>query len=319
MYRPEINILDCTIRDGGLMNNWEFDKAMVKDVYAGLVEAGVDYVELGYRADKKQFDPKDHGPWRFCDEDDLRDVAFEHDDTKISVMVDVGRTDYDNFIPASESIISMFRVATYAKDVDKAIHLGNHIKDMGYEISVNIMAASTVLEPELEEALGQLADTNFDVVYLVDSFGYFYSEQIHYLADMYLKALQGKQVGIHCHNNQQLAFANTVEGIIKGINYVDGSIFGMGRAAGNCTTELLLGFLKNPKYKLAPVLGLIEQYFEELHAKLQWGYQMPYMVNGIFNTHPRSGLKYMDQRMAGAEERSFVDFYQEIRNPDIID
>ena len=83
MYRPEIKILDCTIRDGGLMNNWEFDKSMVKDVFQGLVEAGVDYVELGYRADKKEFSPKDHGPWRFCDEEDLRDVAYECD-TKIS-------------------------------------------------------------------------------------------------------------------------------------------------------------------------------------------------------------------------------------------
>jgi 4-hydroxy 2-oxovalerate aldolase len=319
MYRPEIKILDCTIRDGGLMNNWEFDKAMVKDVFAGLVEAGVDYVELGYRADKAQFKKSDHGPWRFCDEEDLREVAFKHDDTKISVMVDVGRTDYDNFIPASESVISMFRVATYAKDVDKAIHLGNHIKAMGYEISVNIMAASTVLEPELEEALRQLADTDFEVVYLVDSFGYFYSEQIQYLADMYVNLLKGKEVGIHCHNNQQLAFANTIEGVIKGVNYLDGSIFGMGRAAGNCTTELLLGFLKNPKYKLTPVLGLIEKYFLQLHADLQWGYQMPYMVNGIFNMHPRTGLEYMDNRMAGKETRSFVDFYNEVRNPDVID
>ena len=132
MYRPEIKILDCTIRDGGLMNNWEFDKAMVKDVFQGLAEAGVDYVELGYRADKKEFDPKNHGPWRFCDEEDLRDVAYECD-TRISVMCDVGRTDYNAFLPKDQSIITMFRVATYAKEVDKAIHLGRHIKDLGYD------------------------------------------------------------------------------------------------------------------------------------------------------------------------------------------
>lgn len=310
MYRPEIKVLDCTIRDGGLMNNWDFDKAMVKEVFQGLVDAGVDYVELGYRADKKQFSPKEHGPWRFCDEKDLRDVAFECD-TKISVMLDVGRTDYDAFLPASESIVSMFRVATYAKDVDKAIHLGKHVQNMGYEVCVNIMAASHVLEPDLDEALSQLADTNFEAIYLVDSFGYFYSEQIHYLADKYLNGLDGKTVGIHCHNNQQLAFANTVEGIIRGINFVDGSIYGMGRAAGNCTTELLLGFLKNPKYDVRPVLHLIEKHFEALKRELKWGYELPYLITGVLNKHPRTALAYMNSVGAGDCDPDIVKFYND--------
>jgi 4-hydroxy 2-oxovalerate aldolase len=309
MYRPEIKILDCTIRDGGLMNNWEFDKSMVKDVFQGLVEAGVDYVELGYRADKKEFSPKDHGPWRFCDEEDLRDVAYECD-TKISVMVDVGRTDYNSILPKDQSIVSMFRVATYAKEVDKAIHLGQFIKDQGYEVCINIMAASHILEPELDEALAQLAKTDFEAVYLVDSFGYFYSEQIHYLADKYIQGLNGKTVGIHCHNNQQLAFANTIEGIIKGINFVDGSIYGMGRAAGNCTTELLLGFLKNPKYDVRPVLALIEKYFEKLMKELKWGYEMPYMVSGILNKHPRASLAYMQEGSA-MREKGIVAYYND--------
>lgn len=318
MYRPEIKILDCTIRDGGLMNNWEFDKPMVKQVFQGLVEAGVDYVELGYRADKKQFSPKDFGPWRFCDEADLREVAYACD-TKISIMCDVGRTDYESFLPCEESIISMVRVACYAKEIDKAIHLGNYVKSLGYEVSVNIMAASHVLEPELNEALEQLAQTNFEVVYLVDSFGYFYSEQIHYLAEKYLKMLPGKQVGIHCHNNQQLAFANTVEGIIKGINYVDGSIYGMGRAAGNCTTELLLSFLKNPKYDLAPVLDLIQDHFLTMKDELRWGYEVPYMVTGVLNKHPKAALAFMKEMTGGEGKRTFRDFLGDFSDVEDVD
>lgn len=317
MYRPEIKILDCTIRDGGLMNNWEFDKAMVKDVFQGLVDAGVDYVELGYRADKKQFSPKDHGPWRFCDEDDLREVAYACD-TKISVMCDVGRTDYDSILPRNESIVSMFRVATYVKEVDKAIHLGKYIQDLGYEVCVNIMAASTVIEPDLDEALAELAKTSFEAVYLVDSYGYFFSEQIHYLAEKYLQGLNGKTVGIHCHNNQQLAFANTIEGIRMGINMLDGSIFGMGRAAGNCTTELLLGFLKNPKYDVRPVLALIEKYFEGLKSELHWGYELPYMVAGNLNRHPRTSLAYMQPGNA-LRDKGIVAFYNQQKEMEDID
>ncbi|MBI4558893.1 MAG: aldolase catalytic domain-containing protein [Candidatus Hydrogenedentes bacterium] len=307
MYRPEIKILDCTIRDGGLMNDWRFDKAMVKDVFDGLAKAGVDYVELGYRADKKQFDPKDSGPWRFCDEEDLREVAYECD-SKVSIMCDVGRTDYDAFIPASESIVKLVRVATYVKEIDKAIHLGKHVKSLGYPVSVNIMAVSHALEPDLDEALGELAQTDFEMVYLVDSFGYLYSEQIHYLAEKYLKKLPGKQVGIHCHNNQELGFANTIEAIIKGINYLDATIFGMGRAAGNCQLELLLGFLKNPKFDIRPVLDLIQKYFVKMKQELRWGYEIPYAITGILNKHPRAAMAFMK----GVHGNTFSEFWDEL-------
>jgi 4-hydroxy 2-oxovalerate aldolase len=311
MYRPEIKVIDCTIRDGGLMNEWRFDKQMVKDTFHALAQAGIDYVELGYRADKKQFNPKDFGAWRFCDEADLREVAYECP-TKISIMCDVGRTDYDAFLPASESIVKMIRVATYVKEIDKAIHLGKHVKSMGYEVSVNIMAVSHALEPDLDEALDQLAATNFDVVYIVDSFGYFYSEQVHYLAEKYLSRLQGKQVGIHCHNNQQLAFANTIEGIIKGVNYLDASIYGIGRAAGNCPLELLIGFLKNPKFDVRPVLLLIEKYFLQLIKELRWGYEIPYAITGILNKHPRAAMAFMK----GVHGNTFSEFFDELSNVD---
>jgi len=310
MYRPEIRILDCTVRDGGLMNDHRFSKEQVKRIFEACASAGVDYCELGYRADKAQFSTDDYGPWKFCDEADLREVARECE-TKISVMADVGRTDYGDILPRSESIVSMYRVATYAREIDKAIDLGRHCRDQGYEVCVNIMAVSHVLEPDLDEALSQLAECDFDVVYLVDSFGYLYSEQVQYLADKYLAAFAGKktEVGIHCHNNQQLAFANTVEGIIKGINFLDGSIYGMGRAAGNCTTELLLGFLKNPRYKLKPVLDLIETDFIEMQRELKWGYQIPYMATGILNKHPRSAMALMKD----SKGVSYGEFYTKLR------
>ncbi len=311
MYRPQIKVLDCTIRDGGLMNDWRFDKALVKDLFDGLVKAGVDYVELGYRADKKQFSTKDNGPWRFCDEEDLREVAYECD-TKISIMCDVDRTDYNAFLPAKDSLVKLVRVACYVPDIDKAIHLGNHVKSLGYEVSVNIMAVSHALEPDLDEALGQLAQTNFEMVYIVDSFGYFYSEQIHYLAQKYKNLLPGKEIGIHCHNNQQLAFANTIEAIIKGMNYLDASIYGIGRAAGNCPLELLLGFLKNPKFDVRPVLALIEKYFIDLKEKLHWGYEIPYAITGILNKHPRAAMAFMK----GMHGRTFSEFYEEMLNVD---
>ncbi|MCC6694192.1 MAG: aldolase catalytic domain-containing protein [Candidatus Hydrogenedentes bacterium] len=311
MYRPEIKVLDCTIRDGGLMNNWGFDKALVKDVFEGLVAAGVDYVELGYRADKKMFPPTESGIWRYCDEEDVRDVAFKTDATKISIMCDVGRTDYDAFLPASDSVISMVRVATYTKDIDKAIHLGQHVHDLGYETTCNIMAISHVLEPDLDEALDELAKAKFfKVVYLVDSFGYFYSEQVQYLAEKYLNKLKpaGMEIGIHAHNNLQLGFGNTIEAIIRGVNYLDGTIYGMGRAAGNCPLELLVDFLKNPKFDSRPILDLVQKYFVKMKTDLRWGYEIPYAITGLLNKHPRAALAFMK----GAHGDSFREFYDKL-------
>lgn len=311
MYRPEIKVLDCTIRDGGLMNDWRFDKAMVKEVFAGLAEAGIDYVELGYRADKQQFSKADFGPWRFCDEEDLREVAFECD-AKVAVMADVGRTDFADIIPAGQSLVRLYRVATYVKDIVKAIELGNHCKEQGYEVSINIMAISHALEPDLDRALDKLAETSFDIVYLVDSFGYLQPRQIEYMAHKYLAKLPGKQIGIHCHNNQQLAFANTVEAAAKGITFLDGSIYGIGRAAGNCPLELIIGFLKNPKFDVRPVLDLIQNHLLPLKQNLKWCYEIPYAVTGLLNKHPRAAMAYMN----GAHGETFRAFYDELSNVD---
>ena len=266
---------------------------MVKAVFTGLAQAGIDYVELGYRADKQQFSKDDFGPWRFCDEEDLREVAFECD-TKVSVMADVGRTDFDDVIPAGQSIVKLYRVATYVKDIEKAIELGNHCKSQGYEVAVNIMAISHALEPDLDAALDHLAATRFDMVYLVDSFGYLQPHQVEYMAHKYLAKLPGKQIGIHTHNNQQLGFANTVEAAMKGITCLDGSIYGIGRAAGNCPLELIVGFLENPKFDLRPVLDLIESYFIPLKQELRWGYEIPYVITGVLNKHPRAAMAFMN-------------------------
>ena len=292
-----------------IRDSHKFDIEVVKAVFKSCEAAGVDYCELGYKGNKGQFSVDDFGPWKFCDEEDIRSVAYECD-TKISVMADVGKTDMSTILPKNESIVSIYRVATYAAEIDKAIAMAREIKDKGYEVAVNIMAASQVLEPDLDEALGQLAETDVDIVYLVDSFGCLYSEQIQYLADKYLTALPGKQIGIHCHNNEQLAFANTVEGIIKGINYLDGSIYGMGRAAGNCTTELLLGFLKNPKFNVKPVLDLIEETFIDLQHELKWGYQIPYLVTGILSKHPRSAMALMKD----SKGESYGTFYERLKS-----
>jgi 4-hydroxy 2-oxovalerate aldolase len=308
-YRPDIKVVDCTVRDGGLMNDHQFDEKVVKAVYDACVEAGVDYMEIGYKGSKKIYAPTQFGTWKYCDEDDIRRIVGEKKtELKLSVMADADRTDYHNdILPKDKSVIDMVRVATYIHQIPIAVDMIKDAHDKGYETTCNIMAVSTVREADLLKALEVLAASPVDVIYLVDSFGSLYSEQIRDLTTKYIQAAEpaGKQVGVHTHNNQQLAYANTLEALILGANRLDASLAGLGRGAGNCPMELLLGFLRNPKFRLRPLLKCIQEHVEPMRAKLRWGYDIPYMITGQLNQHPRSAMKFME----GDKWKDIVSFF----------
>ncbi|MDR3710146.1 MAG: aldolase catalytic domain-containing protein [Capsulimonadaceae bacterium] len=310
-YRPEIKILDCTIRDGGLINDHQFEDGFVKAVYNTCVASGVDTMEIGYKTDRKIVAPSQFGDWKFCDEDALRRILDDNPtDLKISIMADAERTDYKNdILPKDKSVIDIVRVATYIHQIPTALDMVKDAHDKGYKVGINLMAVTTVQERELDEALQLFAKAPVYGVFIVDSFGAYYSEQIHAVTKKYLAAVKGTgiEVGIHAHNNQMLAYANTLEALITGANHLDATINGMGRGAGNCPLELLLGFLKNPKFNLRPVLECIRDYFVPLEKQgdMEWGYRIPYMITGQLNQHPRSAIK----ARASENPDDYVAFY----------
>lgn len=310
--RTDVKVLDATIRDGGLVNGFYFTDEFVNELYRTNVKAGVDYMEFGYKASKDMFDVNKFGKWKFCDEDDIRAIVGDNNsDLKISVMADVGRCDYKkDIIDRKDSVIDMVRVATYINTMPAAIHMIEDAKEKGYEVICNIMAISNAQEADLDTALKMLAETNVDGVYLVDSYGSLYPEQIRALSDKYVDAMDaaGKYVGIHAHNNQQLAFANTIESMARGVSLLDATMSSMGRGAGNCAMELLLGFLKNPKYNLFPVLKFVETQMMALKEQgVVWGYDIPYFLTGRLNLHPSSAIDCMK-----AGRTDYTDFYTEL-------
>ena len=204
-YRPEIKILDCTIRDGGLMNNHLFDDHVVRSVYQACVAAGIDYMEMGYINSRRIFAPDNHGAWKFCGEDDIRRIVGDNDTPlKLSAMADAEKSDYkEDILPKDQSVLDMIRVATYIHQIPLALDMIKDAHDKGYETTVNLMAVSIVNDRELEQAIELLAKSEASTIYVVDSFGALYSEQAHFLLDMYLGYAQaeGKTVGMHAHNN----------------------------------------------------------------------------------------------------------------------
>lgn len=315
-FRPDIKVIDATIRDGGLVNDFRFTEEFVKDLYKANVAAGIDYMEFGYKASKDIFDESAFGPWKFCEEEDIRRIVGDNDtDMGIAVMADVGRCNYKrDIIPRSESVIDLIRVATYINTIPAALDIVEHCKQLGYEVTINIMAISNAKESEIKEALELISQSNVDGIYIVDSYGSLYMEQIEELADKYLEIAENsnKFVGIHAHNNQQLAFANTIASLTRGVSYLDATASGMGRGAGNCATEQLLGFLKNPKYDIIPILKFLEKQIIPLkESGVIWGYDIPYLLTGQMNRHPRSAIA------ATKEKRTdFLNFYLELYDKD---
>lgn len=316
MYKADIKVMDCTVRDGGLMNKWQFSDEFVKGVYDACVEAGVDYMEIGYISSEFAFDRKEVGPWKFCANEDLRRIVGNNDTKlKLSAMADIGRIDPNDIPDRKDSVIDMMRVACYAHQMDKAIDLAHHCMDKGYETTINLMAVSKVNEHDLEEALIDFSKSRVPVFYLVDSFGSMYCETVEHLMTKYKSLLPGKEIGIHAHNNMQLAMSNTITSLMNGATYLDSTLLGMGRGAGNCPIEILIAFLKNPKYRLLPLLKAIQEQVLPWQSKIDWGYHVPYLITGALNEHPRSAMAWMDS----PEKNDFVKFMKDMHDYELLE
>lgn len=315
-FRESVKVVDATLRDGGLVNDFFFSEEFVKALYQTNVKAGVDYMEFGYKADRDMFDVNAFGPSKFSNDDYIRSIVGDNDtDLKIAVMADVGRTNFKrDILPKSESPVDLIRVATYLHQIPGAVEMIEDAHNKGYETSCNIMAVSTSQESDLKASLDLICQSSVDVIYVVDSYGSIYPEEMQRLIALYeeYSAKYNKKLGIHAHNNQQLAFANTIEAVGDGVDYLDATYASLGRGAGNCAMELLLSFLKNPKYNIYPVLQFIDTHINKLKSEgVVWGYDLQYLVTGVLNQHPRTAIAFTKDG-----RNDYSEFYKEMVDKD---
>ena len=313
-----IQIVDATLRDGGLVNDFYFDDALVKALYETNLRTGVNYMEFGYKASKRMFDPAKNGKWKYCNDEDVRAIVGENrTNLKIAVMADVGRCDFHEDVrPKNESPIDMIRVATYLDTIPGAVEMIEDAAGKGYEVSCNLMAISKAKESELRDALMTLAKTPASVLYVVDSFGALYPDHAKRLVTTFLEVASqyGKKVGMHAHNNMQLAFSNTMLAHELGATWLDGTYDSMGRGAGNCAMELLLGYLEKQgfsQYHMEQALPFIDQYMEALKKNgVVWGYDVQYLLTGLLNQHPRAAIRFTKEGRSDHKA-----FFEEIKEP----
>lgn len=295
---PNFKLLDCTIRDGGYLNNWNFDKRPVREVYRSASKAGVDIVEMGYRSSAMDFDKKTYGLWRFSEEKVLREATEGIYGAKIALMADFGKAKESDFTEKDQSVIDIIRMACHKNDIANAVKLLEKIKRKGYQVSLNAMGYSNYTPREQKKLVSAVKNSNLDMVYVVDSYGSLFPGQIKPMLEPLLE-IPGIKVGFHPHNGLQMAFANTLEAIQAGAHVVDSTFYGMGRGAGNLPTEIIVLYAElmgNKKYNVIPILNCIDAYFMPLHKKWGWGYQLPFMLSGMYKCHPNYAKNLVEFR-----------------------
>jgi 4-hydroxy 2-oxovalerate aldolase len=307
-------VLDCTLRDGGYYNDWDFDPALVRAYLAAMSASGVDVVELGYRSVVRE---GFYGPFRYCPEGVLGFLR-DYPACKYAFMIDIkefldssGALDEAALAsvigPAEDSLFSWVRVASYAATMDQAVQATHWLAARGYTVGLNLMGMTLLSSDQLSTALKSLQGAPIAVFYFADSFGSLTPEGVRE-AIAQIRSHYTGTLGIHTHDNQGLAFANSLAAIEAGVEWLDATVTGMGRGAGNVRTEQLLlslffnhgGAHLNP----AALLDAIHDHFAPLQAHHRWGWDYSYMLSGLKNIHPtytqqlKSGHQYTMTQIA---------------------
>lgn len=301
----KFTIIDCTIRDGGHLNQWDFSSELVKDTYRASSNSGVDYFEVGYLTDDNSLqEGSPYGKWMFSRKEDVNYIKNNFIGSKISVMINYGELSINDILPKEEGCIDLIRIATYKEDLNKAIEFAESVLEKGYEVFLNLMAITYYTNEEIIEASRVLADSKIDTIYFADSFGSMMPMQVKEIVNI-LKRIPNKKIGFHAHNNLQMAFANAITALNEGASYIDATIYGMGRAAGNLPLEILIAYLQMQnlkKYNVIPLLDVIDKYYLHLKKQLKWGYSLPYMLSGIWDQHPKYSQQIFERKEYTIEE-----------------
>lgn len=293
-----IEILDCTLRDGGYYTQWDFNEQVTSNYFAAMEKLPISYVEIGYRSLVHE---NYEGEYNFCPNYLLDDIRTKMPTTKIGIMLnekEVTISDLEKLLSFHQGTVDFVRMAVDPANLKRASAIASKIKNMGFEVGFNVMYMSK-WESEYPDFITDVASLNgiIDSFAMVDSYGSMYPEGIRRITRNIRQQLTCK-LGFHGHNNIELAFANTLIAIDEGCNIIDSTITGMGRGAGNLKTELLLSYLSSEKG--LPVdfntLSTTVSDFEQLKEKYGWGTNLPYMVSGFGSLPQKDVMDWVTRR-----------------------
>jgi len=284
-----IQILDCTLRDGGYYNNWDFSDELVELYLKSINALPINFIEIGYRSIPK----KEYAGAYFYLPENLIDSIRDKTNKPLVIILDEKDVSEDNLtdllIPCIGKI-EIVRLAVLPKNLERATALTIKIKELGFKVSINLMYASLWSSSLYEELNHNILNQHLDYFYVVDSYGGLYPDDVKHIFSK-LKNKLNIPLGFHGHNNLELALINSLTAIQSGATVVDVTITGMGRGAGNLRTELLLSIL-HKKNNLSVDFDSLEEVvniFSDLKVNYNWGTNLSYIVSGV-NSLPQTSV-----------------------------
>ena len=286
-----MKVLDCTLRDGGYINDWLFSDKEITTVLNALEDSKIDIVECGYLNTKKG---QSNNSTLFTNLETIdRHLQFIDNKSKKVVMINLGDYEIKDLKDKSTTVIDGIRLAFHKKDLDKALKQGKEIIDLGYELYFQPMVTKNYKDIEFLSMIQEVNILNPYAFYVVDSFGSMTLEEFNsYLVLSNNNLNQNIVLGYHSHNNMQLAFSNAVSMCMSNMKretIVDASIYGIGRGAGNLNTELIADYLNNTfnkQYNILPLLEIMDEFLSLLMKKNPWGFSPAQYLSASFNCHP---------------------------------
>lgn len=302
-------LVDCTLRDGGYYNNWDFDEKTVEHYLAAMARANVDIVEIGFRMPAQ---PTFLGPFAYSTDAYLRSLPIPEGMT-VAVMVnaadlicaDIAAAVDALFSPVSASVASVVRIAAHLKHVSPSREIAVHLSALGYRVILNVMQAGSYASAELTRVAAEVDGWGIiEALYFADSLGNMDASSVRETTAA-IAAGWRKPIGFHGHNNRGLGVVNTLAAIEAGVTYVDSTILGMGRGAGNAQTESLLVELARrgaTKYASDAVFPLVLGEFAELQRQCGWGQNLYYYLAAEYGIHPTYIQELLSESRYGPED-----------------
>ena len=294
-FNNNITLLDCSLRDGGYYNNWDFEENFVALYRNKIKSLPIDYIEIGYRnLVQKEY----RGKYFYCPLPILDQWAEFSD--QLVLMLDEINTPIEEVEAMIQPCIGkakMFRIATKPNRISQGIALAKKIKNAGFEVGLNIMYLSEW--DQYDDFFDQFKgiENHIDYLYMADSYGAVLPDYIVKTVKK-LKSITSVKLGYHGHNNLEMGLINALKAIEHGVEIIDASITGMGRGAGNLKTELLLTYLAAEKLKEVNFehLDALVNQFETLQATYQWGNNLAYMVSGANSIPQKEVMNLITRR-----------------------
>jgi len=314
----KVCLLDCTLRDGGFVNEWNFGHGNMINLLERSVSAGIDYIEVGFIDARESFDiNRSITP----DTDGINRIFSETDkgNSKLIAMIDYGTVPLENICDAKDSVLDGIRVMIKKKTYEEALKFCKGLKEKGYMVFAQPVSVTGYSDREMEELTKRTDDLGFFAMSIVDTYGLLdRSGLLHYFDIMDRFLSKDVMIGYHAHNNFQLAYANSIS-LIEEVGdrrplLIDGSAFGMGKSAGNCPLELLTMYANEnlgKNYDTNQILEMIDTCVRNIYSVNPWGYQMQYFLCASNDCHPKYSQYLMQKKTLSV--KSINDILRTIR------